>query len=156
MGFIPVGVCHVSRKGWSLDHLFIHHKFASMAWKWLFKELDFSFCLPCKVEDWVGLLFCLPCFHESKVNKWATMVGCEVGSFPSSYLGFLLGHNSKTSLFWEPVVDKVRKRLARWKRSFFSKWGRLTLIRSVLSGMLNYHRSIQQEFINDQQGIRQQ
>lgn len=31
------------------------------------------------------------------------------------------------------MIDKVRSRLASWKKSFFSKAGRLTLIKFVLS-----------------------
>lgn len=40
------------------------------------------------------------------------------------------------------MVDKVRKRLASWKKSFFSKVGRLTLIRFVLSGIPTYYFSL--------------
>lgn len=36
------------------------------------------------------------------------------------------------------MVDKVRRRLASWKKGFFSKAGRLTLLRIVLSGMPVY------------------
>lgn len=61
--------------------------------------------------------------EEGKLRRWASLVGCKVGVFPSSYLGLPLGHNPKSLSVWNPVIEKVRKRLASWKRSFFSKGG---------------------------------
>ena len=52
-------------------------------------------------------------------------------------LGLPLGNNLE-SAFWDLVVDKVHKKLASWKKGFFSKAGRLTLVKSVLNGILVY------------------
>lgn len=70
------------------------------------------------------------------------MVGCEVRGLPSSYLGLPLGSNPKVVAFLDLIMDKVRKRLASWKKGFFSKAGKLTLIRFVLTGILIYFMSL--------------
>lgn len=70
-----------------------------------------------------------------KLKSWVEEGSCDFGSFPSSYLGFPLGSNLKTVSFWNLMVDKVRKRLASWKKSFVSGAGRVMLIRFILSGI---------------------
>ncbi|KAK3206438.1 hypothetical protein Dsin_020484 [Dipteronia sinensis] len=44
--------------------------------------------------------------------------------------------------FWNPIVNKIEKRLAPWKKRFLSKSGRLVLIKSVLASIPNYFLSI--------------
>lgn len=68
-----------------------------------------------------------------KLQIWAEVFVCEVGYFPSLYLGLPLGNNSRAMSFWGLVCEKVCKRLTKWKKGFFSKVGRLTMIRSVTS-----------------------
>lgn len=43
--------------------------------------------------------------------------------------------------FWDPVLDKLRKRLTKWKRKILSFGGRICLIRSVLSSIPLYYLS---------------
>lgn len=43
-----------------------------------------------------------------------------------------LGGNPLKVSFWEPMLSKISKRLAGWKRAFLSMGGRRTLIQSVL------------------------
>ena len=68
-------------------------------------------------------------------------LGCRVGSLPSHYLGLPLAAPNKASSVWDGVEEKVR-RLARWKRQYISKGGRITLIRRVLARMPIYHMSL--------------
>lgn len=75
---------------------------------------------------------------EDRVIRWADLARCKIGRLPSSYLGLPLGGNPKFAALWDPVIDKVQKRLASWKKGFFSKTGRLTLIKSVSSGVPVY------------------
>ncbi|PON50055.1 hypothetical protein TorRG33x02_315750 [Trema orientale] len=70
------------------------------------------------------------------------MVGCELGEWPTKYLGMPLGGNPRYASFWEPVVDKVAKRLDKWKKAFLSKGDRLTLIESILSSIPTYYLSL--------------
>lgn len=73
-----------------------------------------------------------------KLFRWTNLVGCEVGDFPSLYLGLLLGRNLSAISFWDVPLEKIRKRLASWKKKFFSKAGRVTLIKYVMSAFPIY------------------
>ncbi|RVW41575.1 putative ribonuclease H protein [Vitis vinifera] len=72
----------------------------------------------------------------------ALEVGCKVGRLPSSYLGIPSGANHKSMAVWDGVEERLRKRLAMWKRQFISKGGRITLICSTLSSMPIYLMSL--------------
>ncbi|WJZ99546.1 hypothetical protein VitviT2T_017981 [Vitis vinifera] len=43
-------------------------------------------------------------------------LGCKVGSLPSTYLGLPLGAPHKSVAMWDGVEERMRKRLALWKR----------------------------------------
>lgn len=70
---------------------------------------------------------------EQKLGVFAGSLICEVGKWPMEYLGLLLGGSPLSLAFWEPVIEKVKKRLNGWKKGFFffSRGGRLTLVQSV-------------------------
>ncbi|RVW56524.1 putative ribonuclease H protein [Vitis vinifera] len=61
---------------------------------------------------------------------------------PSTYLGLPLGASHKSVKVWDGVEERMRKKLALWKRQFISKGGRLTLIRSTLASMPTYLMSL--------------
>ena len=69
-------------------------------------------------------------------------LGCKQGSLPMKYLGLPLGAKWKDRGIWNPIIEKVEKRLAGWKMLYLSKGGRLTLIKSTLSNLLTYLLSI--------------
>ncbi|KAM0963163.1 hypothetical protein ACFX2A_022668 [Malus domestica] len=77
-----------------------------------------------------------------KLNRLADSWGCEVGSWPIKYLGLPLGGRPRALKFWDPVVDKMEKRLQSWKKAFLSRGGRLTLIQSVLGSLPTYYMSL--------------
>ena len=72
----------------------------------------------------------------------AAELGCKVGSLPSTYLGLPLGASHKLVMVWDGMEERMRKRLALWKRQFISKGGRITLIRSTLASMPTYLMSL--------------
>ncbi|RVW96170.1 LINE-1 reverse transcriptase-like [Vitis vinifera] len=80
----------------------------------------------------------LPVGRVENLELLALEVGCKVGRLPTSYLGIPLGANHKSVAVWDGVEERFRKRLAKWKRQFISKGGRMTLIRSTLSSMPIY------------------
>ncbi|KAL5550481.1 hypothetical protein UlMin_000657 [Ulmus minor] len=80
--------------------------------------------------------------EDEEVMALAAVVGCEKGSSPMKYLGLPLGGNPNSTEFWNPVVEKVGKRLDGWKKSVLSKGGRLTMIQSVLSSIPIYFMSL--------------
>jgi len=51
---------------------------------------------------------------------------------PFKYLELSVGGCHKRSKFWEEVVEKLRRRLRKWKGKFISMTGRLCLIKSML------------------------
>ena len=79
---------------------------------------------------------------ESVLHEFAGMLNCKVKSAPIKYLGLPLGASPHRKLIWKPVLDKIKLRLAGWKRRFLSFAGRLTLIKSVLSSLPVYYLSL--------------
>ena len=51
------------------------------------------------------------------------------------YLGLPLGATFKDKTIWNPILEKMERRLAGWKRLYLSKGGRVTLIKSILSNL---------------------
>ncbi|BBN68784.1 TatD related DNase [Prunus dulcis] len=92
---------------------------------------DTIFFLDGKEEYWLNLLQMLKLFCDvsgMKINKAKSCIlginfsietlnnmagswGCEVGCWPMVYLGLPLGGNPRALNFWNPVLDKVEKRL---------------------------------------------
>ncbi|RVW39954.1 putative mitochondrial protein [Vitis vinifera] len=76
------------------------------------------------------------------MEELAVELGCKVGSLPSQYLGLPLGVLNRAPYMWDGVEERVRRRLALWKRQYISKGGRVTLIKSTLASMPIYQMSI--------------
>jgi hypothetical protein len=58
------------------------------------------------------------------------------------YLGLPLGAHYKATSIWIAILKKWKRCLAGWKRLYFSKGGRLTLIKSTLSNLPMYYLSL--------------
>ena len=58
------------------------------------------------------------------------------------YLGMPLGILYKTASNWNPILERMEKKLAGWKRLYLSKGGRLTLLKSILSSLSTYYLSL--------------
>ena len=65
--------------------------------------------------------------HEL-LSSLASVLDCRVLEWPLSYLGLPLGGNPKTIGFWDPVVERISRRLDGWKKAFLSLGERITLI----------------------------
>ncbi|XP_026378271.1 uncharacterized protein LOC113272681 [Papaver somniferum] len=60
-----------------------------------------------------------------KVQSTAEILKCRVESLPlKKYLGMSIGANSRCSAIWDSVIEKFQKKLAPWRRKFFTKAGR--------------------------------
>ena len=70
------------------------------------------------------------------------VLGCRQGSFPLKYLGLPLGGNVRDSSIWNPIIEKMERRLAGWKRLYLSKGGKVTLIKSTLLNLPTYFLSL--------------
>lgn len=54
----------------------------------------------------------------------------------------MLKYNPKSIFFWDPMVEKVSKKVVCWKRSYISLGGRITLIKALLPNILVYYMSL--------------
>ena len=104
------------------------------------------------------LLSCFQAFTGLKVNvgkseiapvgevnnlvALASILQCREGSLPMKFLGMLLGTSFKTASIWNPILEKMQKKLSGWKRLYLSKGGRLTLLKSTLSSLPMYFLSL--------------
>ncbi len=84
-----------------------------------------------------------------EVHDLAQVLGATITSIPMKYLGLPLGAQFKSKDMWNPIVEKMEKRLAGWKRIYLSKGGRLTLIKRpfqacplIFSLYSPYHRAL--------------
>ena len=68
--------------------------------------------------------------------------GCKQGSLLMKYLGLPLGAKSKDKSIWNPILEKMERRLEGWKRLYLSKGGRVTLIKSTISNLPTYFLSL--------------
>ncbi|RVX09762.1 Transposon TX1 uncharacterized 149 kDa protein [Vitis vinifera] len=76
------------------------------------------------------------------ILEMAVELGCKVGQLPSTYLGLPLGVPNKASCVWDGVEERMRWKLALWKRQYISKGDRITLIKSTLASMPLYQLSL--------------
>lgn len=72
----------------------------------------------------------------------AEILGFQTKMIPSMYLGLPLGGNHRTQSMWDPVLERVDKRLAGWKGRYLSKGGKITLIKSALANLPIYYLSL--------------
>lgn len=79
-------------------------------------------------------------------NNWldsaAKTLVCKKGSLPFTYLGLPIGGSSSRHATWEPVIQRIERKLASWRGKMLSIGGRLTLIKSSLSNLPLYYMSI--------------
>ena len=59
------------------------------------------------------------------------VLGCKQGSLPMKYLGLPLGEKFKDKSIWNPILEKMERKLAGWKKLYLSKGGRVTLIKAL-------------------------
>jgi hypothetical protein len=53
-----------------------------------------------------------------------------------------LGASYKAVAVWNPILEKLERRLSGWQKLYLSKGGRLTLLKSTLSSLPTYFLSL--------------
>ncbi|KAJ9538624.1 hypothetical protein OSB04_031357 [Centaurea solstitialis] len=97
--------------------------------------------------NFLNLLKILECFHlgsglkinlqKSKlygvgvkldeVQSWASRLGCGSANLPFIYLGLPVGGSMQKYNAWQPVIEKTKCKLGKWKAKMISFGGRWTL-----------------------------
>ncbi|XP_075669821.1 uncharacterized protein LOC142639546 [Castanea sativa] len=80
----------------------------------------------------------VPIGEVDDVHALAEILGCRVGNLPMSYLGMPLGASHNSPSIWNPILEKIERKLVEWKKLYLSKGGRLTLLKSTLSSLPTY------------------
>ena len=76
------------------------------------------------------------------IEELVELLGCKQSVLPLQYLGLPLGTTFKETAIWNPVLERVEKRLASWKRFYLSKGGKITLIKSTFTSIPTYFLSL--------------
>ena len=84
----------------------------------------------------------IPVGEVEEILEMAVELGCKVGQLPSTYLGLPRGAPNKAVSVWDGVEERMRWKLALWKRQYISKGGRIALIKSTLASMPLYQMSL--------------
>jgi hypothetical protein len=84
----------------------------------------------------------VPVGEVPNMEELVCILGCKQASLPMKYLGLPLGAKFKETTIWNPILEKMERRLAGWKRLYLSKGGKVTLIKSTLSNLPTYYLSL--------------
>ena len=76
------------------------------------------------------------------IELLVAVLGCKQGPLPMKYLGLPFGAKFKDKTIWNPILEKMERKLAGWKKLYLSKGGRVTLIKSTLSNLPTYFLSL--------------
>ena len=107
-----------------------------LSWLLLWFEATSGLCINLNKSE------ILPVGRVENVKLLTAELGCKVGSLSTTFLGLPLGALHKSVMVWDGVEERMRKRLALWKRQFISKGRRITLILSTLASMPTYLMSL--------------
>jgi hypothetical protein len=80
--------------------------------------------------------------ENSFMEMASTFLNCIRGRLPFKYLGLPVGANPRKMATWEPMVEKIRRKLNSWGNKHISFGGRLVLINSVLNSILFFYLSL--------------
>ena len=80
--------------------------------------------------------------NNGEISNFASFTGCTPQHLPFTYLGIPVGSNMSRIKEWNPIIDKFKKRLSKWKANMLSIGGRSTLITSVLGSLGVYYLSL--------------
>ena len=84
----------------------------------------------------------VPIGEADDVQALADILGCRVGTLPMSYHDMPLGASHNSLSIWNPILEKIERKLAGWKKMYLSKRGRLMLLKSTLSSLPTYFLSL--------------
>ena len=79
---------------------------------------------------------------QNHLSRLALLLDCKASDWPILYLGLPLGGNPTACGFWDPVIERISRRLDGWQKAYLSLGGRITLLQSCLSHITSYFISL--------------
>uniref|UniRef100_A0A2N9I574 Reverse transcriptase domain-containing protein n=1 Tax=Fagus sylvatica TaxID=28930 RepID=A0A2N9I574_FAGSY len=67
------------------------------------------------------------------IHDLAQVIGGQITTLPMKYLGLPLGARYKSKEIWNPILEKMERHLAGWKRLYLSKGENTALWRQVIA-----------------------
>ncbi|RVW70928.1 hypothetical protein CK203_050584 [Vitis vinifera] len=59
-------------------------------------------------------------FDQNHLSRLAKLLDCKASGWPILYLGLPLGGNPKACGFWDPVIERISRRLNGWQKAYLS------------------------------------
>lgn len=79
--------------------------------------------------------------RPKKETQICNIMGYKKGKFPCKYLGIELEKGSRSNKAWHNTFNKLDSQIGGWKDKWFTKVGKVTKIRAVLSSLSTYPMS---------------
>jgi hypothetical protein len=76
--------------------------------------------------------------QREEVETFSSIFRCPVGNFPIKYLGVPLHYHKLRRQDLQPLIDKIIKRIARWRGKLLSQAGRMILIKTCIASISIY------------------
>ena len=73
---------------------------------------------------------------NARLEQITNLIGFNKASLPVSYLGLPIFKGKPKKSHLQPIADKIKSMLSAWKASLLSIAGRVTLVKSVIQGMM--------------------
>ena len=84
----------------------------------------------------------VPVRGVQNIELLLNVLSSKQDTLPMKYLGLPLGAKFKDKTIWNPILEKMERRLVGWKHLYLSKGGRVILIKSTLSNLPTYFLSL--------------
>lgn len=79
---------------------------------------------------------------SSTTTALQSILGCQLGSFPQTYLGLPLSHEKLRLSVFSPLITRADRHLSGWHASLLNPMGHAVLINSVMDSQLTYAMSV--------------
>ena len=64
----------------------------------------------------------VPIGNVGNLAVLADILCCRISQLPMTYLGMPLGSSFEALSIWNPIIEKMERRLAGWQRLYLSGW----------------------------------
>jgi len=78
----------------------------------------------------------------ARIDQIVDLIGFNKGSLPFTYLGVPIFKGKPKKSHLQPIADEIKSKLSAWKAFLLSIVRRVTLVKSVIQGMMVHSISI--------------